>query len=143
MSSEDPEKAHVLVVDDDRAVGLVLVGLLKQAGHDASHVASAEEALARVASRPVEVVVTDLRMPGMDGMELLERLHERAAGVPVILLTAHGTVQTAVEAMKKGAADFLTKPFDRDEVIYTVGKAIAASRHHAEKVESAPAVEEE
>ena len=129
----DSSSGSVLVVDDDRAVGTVLMGLLRQAGYEASYVSSAEEALARVTSRPVDVVLTDLRMPSMDGMELLEKLAERAPGVPVIMLTAHGTVETAVEAMKRGAADFLSKPFDRDEVIFTVGKALRASKHAAEQ----------
>ena len=93
---------------------------------------SAEDALARIASRPIDVVITDLRMPTMDGMELLERIAERVPGLPVIMLTAHGTVQTAVEAMKKGASDFLLKPFDRDEVLFTVDKALRASLHAAE-----------
>ncbi len=132
------EQGSVLVVDDDRAVGTVLMGLLRQAGHDASYVGSAEEALARVVSRPVEVVLTDLRMPSMDGMELLEAMRDRAPGVPVIMLTAHGNVETAVEAMKKGAADFLSKPFDRDEVLFTVGKALRSSRHVAERPEPPP-----
>jgi DNA-binding NtrC family response regulator len=131
MSEE--ARGNVLVVDDDRAVGMVLVGLLRQAGHEAAHVSSAEEALARVASRPIDVVITDLRMPTMDGMELLERLGQKAPDVPVVLLTAHGTVQTAVEAMKKGAADFLLKPFDRDEVLFTVGKALRSAHHASER----------
>ncbi|MGE0787676.1 MAG: sigma-54-dependent transcriptional regulator [Sandaracinaceae bacterium] len=133
--------ANVLVVDDDRAVGTVLTGLLRQAGHQASYVDSAEEALARVSSRPIDVIVTDLRMPSMDGMELLERLRERAPGIPVIMLTAHGTVETAVEAMKKGAADFLNKPFDRDEVLFTIDKALRTSRHAAEQPEAPPPAE--
>jgi DNA-binding NtrC family response regulator len=138
MNDAVAEGGRVLVVDDDRAVGTVLTGLLKQAGHDASYVSSAEDALARCASRPVDVVLTDLRMPTMDGMELLERLAERAPGVPVIMLTAHGTVETAVEAMKKGAADFLAKPPDRDEVLFTVGKALRSSRHAAEQPAGPP-----
>jgi two-component system response regulator AtoC len=133
MTDESRATGNVLVVDDDRAVGTVLVGLLRQAGHDAAYVGSAEEALARVSSRPVDVVITDLRMPSMDGMELLEKLAEKAAGVPVIMLTAHGTVQTAVQAMKNGASDFLLKPFDRDEVLFTVDKALRASKHAAEQ----------
>ncbi|HJL16501.1 MAG TPA: sigma-54 dependent transcriptional regulator [Sandaracinaceae bacterium LLY-WYZ-13_1] len=120
---------QVLIVDDDRAVGTVLQGLLRQAGHEAAFVLSAEEALARVASRPVDLVLTDLRMPSMDGMELLEALKERAPEIPVVMLTAHGSVETAVEAMKKGAADFLRKPFDRDEVLFTVDKALLRSEH--------------
>jgi DNA-binding NtrC family response regulator len=135
-------RGNVLIVDDDRAVGTVLMGLLRQAGHEAAYVSSGEDALARVASRPVDVVITDLRMPSMDGMELLERIAERAPGVPVIMLTAHGTVQTAVEAMKKGAADFLLKPFDRDEVLFTVDKALRASQHAAERPAAAASDDE-
>ena len=133
--SDAIEGGSVLVVDDDRPVVMGLIGFLKQAGHRPEYVGSADEALARVASRPVDVVITDLRMPSMDGMELLERLTERVPGLPVIMLTAHGSVQTAVEAMKKGAADFLTKPYDRDEVLYTVDKALRASRYVADQPE--------
>ena len=138
MGSDDA-KGRVLVVDDDAAVGVVLVGLLRQAGHEAEHVTSAGEAIARVASAPVDVVLTDLRMPGMDGMALLGAVKDRAPEVPVIMLTAHGTVERAVEAMKKGAADFLAKPFDREEVLFTVDKALRASRHASEQPAGRPA----
>jgi DNA-binding NtrC family response regulator len=113
----------VLVVDDDRAVGMVLEALLRQAGYGARHVLSGAEALAALASRRVDVVISDVRMPGMDGMELLAEVKKRLPGVPVLLLTAHGTVPLAVEAMRAGAADFLQKPFDRDEVLFAVSKA--------------------
>jgi DNA-binding NtrC family response regulator len=76
-------------------------------------------------------------MPEMDGMALLGALAERAPGVPVIMLTAHANVENAVEAMKRGAADFLAKPFDRDEVLFTVGKALATARHAAAQPERA------
>lgn len=123
----------VLVVDDDRAVGTVLAGLLRQAGYDATWVDSAAEALARLASRSIDVVLTDLRMPSMDGMELIAAIKERAPGIPIIMLTAHANVENAVEAMKKGAADFLPKPFDRDAVLFTVDKALRSGRHVAEQ----------
>jgi DNA-binding NtrC family response regulator len=126
-------KARVLVVDDDRAVGMVLASLLKQAGHEAHHVASGEEALAALASRGIDLVISDVRMPGMDGMELLGEVKQRAPDVPVVLLTAHGSVPLAVEAMKAGAADFLAKPFDKDEVLFTVEKAMATSSHASGK----------
>ncbi|MGF1469929.1 MAG: sigma-54-dependent transcriptional regulator [Sandaracinaceae bacterium] len=118
----------VLIVDDDRSVGTVLIGLLRQAGYDASHVLAATDGIARVLSRPVDVVITDLRMPGMDGMELLRTLRAKAPGLPVVILTAHGTVDLAVEAMKAGAADFLLKPFDREAVLFTVDKCVRAGR---------------
>ncbi len=121
------ERFTVLVVDDDRAVGKVLAALLGQAGYRAEHDDSAEAALARMCSAAVDLVLTDLRMPGMDGMELLRKLSQQWPDVPVVMLTAHGTVPLAVEAMKAGAADFLLKPFDRDEVLYTVDKALRAT----------------
>jgi DNA-binding NtrC family response regulator len=119
----------VLVVDDDAAVGTVLQALLVQAGLPAVHVASGALALAALEQRPFDVVVTDLRMPEMDGMQLLGRVAATYPELPVIVLTAHGTVPLAVEAMRKGAADFLLKPFDREEIVYVVRKAILGARH--------------
>ena len=118
----------VLVVDDDEAIGKVLVALLRQRGLDAAHVASAEEALAALETRPYDVVLSDIRMPGMDGMDLLDRVSGHFPGLPMILLTAHGSVALAVSAMKRGAADFVQKPFDKDEIGFVVEKALASSR---------------
>jgi DNA-binding NtrC family response regulator len=117
--------AHVLVVDDDLAVGQVLAALLRQAGHLAEHVASATAALARLDGGPPDLIVSDLRMPGMDGLGLLDEVRRRAPGLPVILITAHGTIPLAVEAMRSGAADFILKPFDREGVLFSVAKALA------------------
>jgi DNA-binding NtrC family response regulator len=117
--------ATVLVVDDDDALGMVLTGLLAQAGYEALYVQSAQAALDAIGQRAIDVVLTDLRMPGMDGMQLLRELARRAPEIPVVMITAHGTVALAVEAMKAGAKEFLTKPFDRDEVLFTVRKALA------------------
>ncbi len=124
-------KAKVLVVDDDRAVGMVLAALLSQAGYDAQHVLSGPAALAALASGRVEAVLSDVRMPEMDGLELLAAVKKRAPDVPVVLITAHGTIPLAVEAMKAGAAEFLLKPFDREEVVYTIGKALAGATKRA------------
>ncbi|MHB8420786.1 MAG: sigma-54-dependent transcriptional regulator [Myxococcales bacterium] len=117
----------VLIVDDDVAVAKVLTALLTQGGLAASTVASGEAALAVLEARPVDLVVTDLRMDGMGGMDLLAESRRRYPEIPVVVLTAHGTVALAVEAMKAGAADFLLKPFDREEVLYTVRKALAVA----------------
>ncbi len=124
-------KAKILVVDDDRAVGMVLAALLTQAGYDAQHVGSGEQALAALAGRRVDAILSDVRMPGMDGLELLAAAKKRAPEVPVVLITAHGTIPLAVEAMKAGAAEFLLKPFDKDEVVYTIGKALAGAEARA------------
>jgi two-component system response regulator AtoC len=123
-------RGEVLVVDDDPAVSKVLAALLEQAGINCRHVPDAPSALEALRARPVDVVITDLRMPGPSGVDLLEAIGERWPDVPVILLTAHGNVGVAVDAMKKGAADFLLKPFDREEILFTVRKHLAAARHH-------------
>jgi len=114
----------VLVVDDDPAVGRVLSGLLTQAGWRSRWVSSGAQALAELQKLPTDLMITDLRMEGMSGMELLARARAEFPEIPVVVLTAHGTVPIAVEAMKAGAADFLLKPFDREEVLYTVRKAL-------------------
>jgi DNA-binding NtrC family response regulator len=129
----------VLVVDDDLAVGTVLVALLQQAGMTAVHVPSAAAALESLARDPADVVVTDLRMPGMDGMQLLAQVAARWPGLPVVVLTAHGTVALAVEAMRAGAADFLLKPFDREQIVFVVEKAMHAAQHAAGQAGDAPA----
>jgi DNA-binding NtrC family response regulator len=129
MRSED--QRSVLVVDDDVALGKVLTSLLIQAGLAASHASSAEQALRAMSDGGIDLVVTDLRMPGMDGMALLRELKRIAPEVPVVMLTAHGSVPVAVEAMRQGAADFLTKPFDREEVLFTVRKALDVTERAA------------
>jgi two-component system, NtrC family, response regulator AtoC len=117
----------VLIVDDDAAITTVLGSLLRQAGYEVTSAASGADALAALEARPIDVVVTDLRMPGMDGMTLVRRVARAWPGVPVIVLSAHGTVTLAVEAMKAGASDFLTKPFEREEVLFVLDKALAVA----------------
>ncbi|HEX6766781.1 MAG TPA: response regulator, partial [Polyangiaceae bacterium] len=121
-------RATILCVDDDPAVGKVLSALLVQADFEAVLAASGKVALDLLERRAIDLVVSDLRMPGLGGKELLGTVRERWPDVPVVLLTAHGTVPLAVEAMRAGAADFLLKPFDRDEVLFVLKKALAASR---------------
>jgi two-component system response regulator AtoC len=123
------KNGDVLLVDDDPDVGKVLEALLRQAEIACRWVPDAETALAVLRERPVDVVMTDLRMPGASGIDLLEAIVERWPEIPVALLTAHATLDVAVEASVKGAADFLRKPFDREEVLFTVRKLIAVARH--------------
>ncbi len=118
----------ILVIDDDAAIGKVLVALLRQKGFEASWVGSAEEGLGELEERPWDVVLSDVRMPGMDGLALLDEVSARHPEVPVVLLTAHGSVALAVDAMKRGAADFVQKPFEREEVLYAVDRALSRSR---------------
>ncbi|QSQ10848.1 sigma-54-dependent transcriptional regulator [Myxococcus landrumensis] len=128
-------KGTVLLVDDDPAVAKVLGALLAQAGLTTYAAKDGEEALAHLERKPVDVVVSDVRMPGMDGMRLLTEISRNWPDVPVILLTAHGTVPLAVEAMKAGAADFVLKPFDREEILFTIRKALLRA-HGEESLES-------
>jgi two-component system, NtrC family, response regulator AtoC len=125
--------AKVLVVDDDPAVGKVLGGLLAQDGIASVHVLNGADALAELARAYFDLVVTDLRMEGMDGMDLLRRVHTTYPEIPVIMITAHGTVPVAVEAMKAGAADFVLKPFERQDFLDTVRNWLAAALGQAEK----------
>ncbi|GMU02861.1 acetoacetate metabolism transcriptional regulator AtoC [Corallococcus caeni] len=128
----DALKGHVLVVDDDPALLKVLGALLTQAGLTPHPASSAKDALALLARRPIDVVLSDVRMPGMSGMELLAEVGRGWPDVPVLLMTAHGTVPLAVEAMKAGAADFVLKPFDREELLFTLKKALLQASHTPE-----------
>ncbi|WP_052553411.1 sigma-54-dependent transcriptional regulator [Enhygromyxa salina] len=116
--------------------------MLQQAGHEVVTEPDGESGLARVKSSPrgtFDVVISDLRMPGMDGMQLLRALVEEDPGLPVIILTAYGSVDTAVEAVKAGAFDFLEKPFDRAQIDKILGKAISTRRLSGPRTE--PVVE--
>ena len=123
------QNGNVLIVDDDPDVGKVIEALLVQAGISCRWVPDADSALAVLRERPMDVVITDLRMPGPSGLDLLESIVERWPEIPVVLLTAHATLDVAVEASIKGAADFLRKPFDREEVLFTVRKQLGVSRY--------------
>ncbi|HET9929717.1 MAG TPA: sigma-54 dependent transcriptional regulator, partial [Polyangiaceae bacterium] len=121
------ERERVLVVDDDAAVRQVLAALLTQAGFEVLRAGSGDEALRVLERQPVDVIVSDVRMPGLDGMALLARVRREWPEIPVILLTAHASVTLAVEAMKAGAHDFVEKPFEREGVLFVVRKALRAT----------------
>jgi DNA-binding NtrC family response regulator len=127
----------VLVVDDDLDLGKVLVALLAREGYACEHVASGPEALACLEARPFDAVLTDLRMPDMDGLALLKEVGRRWPAVPVVMLTAHGAVPDAVEAMKAGAVDFMLKPFVPDELAFVMAKALARTQRERDAVPSA------
>ncbi len=114
----------ILIVDDELNMRLVLSAMLKREGYEVAAAADGVEALQILKSGPIAAVVTDLKMPHMDGMGLLNRASQEYPDVPVIMITAHGTVATAVEALKKGALDYITKPFELEELKNVVSKAI-------------------
>ena len=112
----------VLLVEDDRALREALADTLLLAGHDYRAVGSAEDALAAVEQEAFSLVVSDVNMPGMDGHQLLALLRARQPQLPVLLMTAHGAVERAVDAMRQGAADYLVKPFEPKALIELVAR---------------------
>ena len=116
--------AKVLVVDDEPAMVKVLAGFLAQEKIPSASASSGEQALRILNAEDVGVIVTDLKMPGMDGLELLERALAVDPSVQVILITAHGTAEVGQRAWEKGAAGYVRKPFDRDEILFEVRRAM-------------------
>ncbi len=114
----------ILVVDDEEPQRRVLAGFLRKAGYEVEAVGTPDEALALVAKRTVDLVLTDLRMPGKTGIELLEAVRGLNPEIPVVVMTAYGTVASAVDAMKRGAADYLGKPVDLDELEVLVARTL-------------------
>jgi len=123
---------RILIVDDDDGMRRLLVRVLGREGYEPLAVASGREALAELAADPFDLVVTDIQMPEMDGVALLHRIKEFDPGLPVIVITAYGTVENAVEALRAGAYHYLTKPFENDEIKLTVAKALERERLLAE-----------
>ncbi|HET6490093.1 MAG TPA: sigma-54 dependent transcriptional regulator [Syntrophales bacterium] len=122
MSKFPPKK--ILIVDDEVNMRLVLKAMLKKEGYEVETAADGMEALALLRHHDITACVTDLRMPKLDGMGLLNRMVEEYPSIPVIIITAHGTVATAVDALKKGAFDYITKPFDQEELKNVISKAV-------------------
>jgi two-component system response regulator AtoC len=114
---------RVLIVDDEPNLRQMLEALLAREGYEAVGAASAAEALACHERRPADIIITDLCMPGMDGMQLLAALRERESPATVVVMTAYGSTETALEAMKAGAYDYISKPFKPDEIVLTLRKA--------------------
>jgi two-component system response regulator AtoC len=119
-----PEKKQVLVVDDEPNLRKILAAQLSRDGYDVLVAEDGEQGLSLLRENHIDLVVTDLKMPKVDGMTLLREAVKENPDLPVVMITAHGTVDTAVEALKLGAFDYLTKPFDKDEVRQVVAKAL-------------------
>jgi len=125
---------HILVVDDDRNHCKVLKGLLESTGYQALVAYSADAAMPIIDQKDLDLIITDLKMPGKSGMDLLTLCRERRPSVPVILITAYGTIELAIQALKKGAYDFITKPFDENELLNVIKKATLESRKNRELI---------
>ncbi len=115
--------ARILIVDDEKQIRRILTLMLRERQHEVAEAGSGEEALEIVAGFAPDQVLLDLSMPGIDGLETLRRLDPAAKGFDVIMMTAYGTIRTAVEAIRLGAFDYITKPFDNDELLLLLARA--------------------
>ncbi|EHA16685.1 MULTISPECIES: nitrogen regulation protein NR(I) [Halomonadaceae] len=145
--------ARVVIVDDDRAIRWVLERALAQPDLDVECIERADTALARLLESPPDVLVTDIRMPGIDGLDLMARVREAHPDLPVIVMTAHSDLDSAVASYQGGAFEYLPKPFDVDEALALVRRAVAHARErqrpvavpeglNAEIIGEAPAMQE-
>ena len=121
--SERAKSGSILIVDDEKGQRDILNVILMKEGYDVVDVPGVREALEQLDNREFDLILTDLKMQGQSGLDLLERVLADDPQQCVILMTAHGTVDSAVEAMKKGAFDYLEKPLERDNLILTLARA--------------------
>jgi DNA-binding NtrC family response regulator len=131
-------KKQILVADDEVNLRRLLAAQLQQDGYEVHTVGDGREAIAALKDHHIDALITDLRMPHVDGLQLLRHCQQHHPELPVILITAHGTVETAVEAMREGAFDFISKPFDRTEMQSVVAKAVRTRDLQKRDVELEP-----
>ena len=122
---------HIFVIDDDRSIRWVLEKALRQADMDVTCFDSASGVLEALGRHPPNAIITDVRMPGMNGLVLLDSIHDRYPDIPVIIMTAHSDLDSAVSAYQGGAFEYMPKPFDVDEAVDLVRRAIDQHRRQA------------
>ncbi len=128
MAERTPDRPSLLIVDDEEIVRESLGGWFQDEGYEVGTCASAREGLIRIQERAWDVCLVDIKMPGMDGLELQRRFVEIAPDMPVIVMTAYASVETAVSALKSGAFDYIVKPFDPEDLARLVAKALEVRR---------------
>src|SRR6185503_18385098 len=121
-------KARILVVDDEAEIRRSLRMILEYEGYDVQEASSGPEAIALVEREPPDLAFLDIKMPGMDGLETLEKIRGSNESLPVVIVSGHGTVSTAVEATKLGAFDFIEKPLASERVLVTIRNALDRTR---------------
>jgi DNA-binding NtrC family response regulator len=131
--------SRILLVDDEKDFVEMLTLRLEEIGEEVLQAYSGLECLEKIKEAEVDVVILDIKMPGMDGIETLQEIKKRYPLVEVIMLTGHGTIETAVQGMKLGAYDFLIKPADFDDLVTKLNKARERRHDHMERIRKAEA----
>ena len=130
----EQQSTHIMVVDDEAVARISLAEVLKLEGYRVATAASGEEALSLLGkSDPFDLMVLDLKMPGMDGLEVTDAVRQRSPGTVIILLTAFGTLETAMQAIKHGAHDYLLKPCPIPDILESVRKGLAKRQHEQQR----------
>lgn len=119
--------AKILVIDDEKSIRNTLKEILEYEGHEVQDAADGLEGLKKIESEKFDIVLCDIKMPKMDGLELLDKIMEIQSETPVIMISGHGTIETAVDAIKKGAYDFISKPLDLNRMLITLRNALDRS----------------
>src|SRR5262245_8324628 len=119
---------RILLIEDDPGITLTLQRLLTGEGHDVVVEKRGDSGLARAGAENFDIVLSDVKLPGLDGLDLVRELHATKPRLPIILMTAHGTTETAIEATKRGAFEYLLKPFEMPDMLEAVSKALTTSR---------------
>jgi nitrogen regulation protein NR(I) len=127
--------AKILLIEDDPSTASAVRKVLLSEGYAVDHAERGDEGLAQAKARPFDLVLTDLKLPGLSGMNLVAELHKAKPKLPIIMMTAHGTTETAIEATKFGAYEYVVKPFDADELLDLVASAVSNSRLMSEAVD--------
>ena len=133
---------NILVVDDEPNLRHVLTVVLENAGYTVSSAANGMQALSLTETKPFDVILCDLRMPQMDGLSFLKNATEQGFDAAIIMMSAYGTIETAVEAMKMGAADYISKPFKPDEILLKLAQIEERNRLRQENIRLRDEVQE-
>ena len=127
---------RILVIDDELDMLMLLRMIIEDnTGFEVETTNNPSEALKLFREKDYNLIISDLKMPGMDGIELFDELREIKPDIPVIIMTAYGSLETSEEAMKKGVADFITKPFRKDSILFTINRVLELARIRQENVE--------
>ena len=126
----------ILVIDDELDMLMLLRMIIEDnTDHEVETTNNPSEGLKMFKENDYDLVISDLKMPGMDGIELSDEFREMKPDIPVVIITAYGSLETAQEAMKKGIADFITKPFRKDSILFTINRVLELARVKRENIE--------